>query len=140
MVVSRITKPQKVKKWASPGIGRLSSLRWPKTSTSSARRRGPAGSKRLGGGRPVDPLGPLPGRGDGEEGEHESDGELHRTSSWPGRVRWPCGSLPLGNIRRRIGWAESDAKRDTAADGAAEACPPGSAGRRPGAGRGRGGR
>src|SRR5579884_1316174 len=32
IVRSRITNPQKVKKWASPGTGRLSSLRWAKTS------------------------------------------------------------------------------------------------------------
>jgi hypothetical protein len=57
-----------------PGIGRLSSLRWPKTSTSSARRRarrpGTVRGRLAGGDQPDDPLRPLPGQGDGEEGEH----------------------------------------------------------------------
>jgi hypothetical protein len=52
MVVSSTTKPQKVKKWASPGSGRFRSLRWPKTSTSSARRRAQAPSNRSGAGWP----------------------------------------------------------------------------------------
>src|SRR5919108_117024 len=53
MVVSRMTKPQKVKKCARPGIGRLSSLRWPKTSTSSAHTRPQAPSRRSGAGLPA---------------------------------------------------------------------------------------
>src|SRR6266487_2932261 len=53
MVVSSSTKPQKVKKWASPGSGRLSSLRWPKTSTSSARSLVQAPWNRSGAGVPA---------------------------------------------------------------------------------------
>src|SRR5947209_3511429 len=53
IVMNRITKPQKVKKWARPGMGRLSSLRWPKTSTSSAHRRGLRSLNRSGAGLPT---------------------------------------------------------------------------------------
>jgi hypothetical protein len=39
------------------------------------------------GDQPGDPLGPLAGQGDREEGQHGPDGELHRTSSRAGGVR-----------------------------------------------------
>src|SRR4029450_14164600 len=67
----------------------------------------PLRGRPAGGEQRDDPLRPLPGQGDGEERQHGTDGELHRTSSWPGRVRWPCRSLPLGNIRRRVGGADT---------------------------------
>ncbi len=39
MVSNRMVKPQKVKKWASPGTVHWSSLRCPPTSTTSASTR-----------------------------------------------------------------------------------------------------
>ena len=89
MVVSRITKPQKVKKWASPGIGRLSSLRWPKTSTSSAWRRPQAPSKRSGAGWP------------------DAISRVIRSARWPARATAKkVSTAPMASfIARPPGWS-----------------------------------
>jgi hypothetical protein len=58
----------------------------------------PVGSRLAGRDQAGDPLGPLAGQGDREEGEHGPDGELHRTSSRP-VASAAARSLPLGNIQ-----------------------------------------
>ena len=46
-------KPQKVRKWATPGTDHFSSFRWPSTSASSARSRDGTPAIRPGAGCPV---------------------------------------------------------------------------------------
>ena len=89
MVVSSTTKPQKVKKWASPRERALQELALAEDLDQLGPEAGPGahlepvGGGLAGGDQPGDPLGPLAGQGDREEGEHGPDGELHRTSSRP---------------------------------------------------------
>jgi hypothetical protein len=73
-----------------PGDGSRQQLALAEDLDQLGPEAGPGALEPVGGGlaagdQPGDPLGPLAGQGDGEEGQHGPDGELHRASSRPGR-------------------------------------------------------
>ena len=87
-------KAQNVKKCATPGTDQVSSLRWPKTSTSWAFARAPMPSSmdlgRLpGSDQSVEVVAPPTGDGQGGHRHEQTDGESHKTSWAPGRPTRP---------------------------------------------------